>query len=207
MSTFKNTSGDYQINLGPNSTTGNGTGTLIVNGSLEVYGNITYVDQLDVNDPFITVAGNNTGNISNMGLLGQTSANSWAGLRFNTTSQRWEVSPSVDTLGQGTYQPISLGGESGNAAGNNTQIQFNDNGAFGASVNLTFDNSGNVNILTIQGAEVYGNIGNTPSYSGNGVAVYNNTIGQGGTGLYVKNSTVNQELVSKSQAIIFGIIF
>jgi hypothetical protein len=206
MSTIKNTSGDYTINLGPiDAGTGNGHGTLVVNGSLDVYGNITYVDQLDVNDPFITVAGNNVGQVSNMGLLGQTSANSWAGLKFNTNTNSWQISPSVDRNGVPItpYSNIASGNLS--AGGSNTQVQFNQSGVFGGNVNLTYDYGNSV--LTIQGIEVYGNIGNTPSYSGNGVAVYNNTIGQGGTGLYVKNSTVDQELVSKSQAIIFGIIF
>jgi hypothetical protein len=32
-------------------------------------------------------------------------------------------------------------------------------------------------------------------------------VGGGGTGLYVKNSQVNDELVSKSKAIVYGIIF
>ena len=37
--------------------------------------------------------------------------------------------------------------------------------------------------------------------------VYAKTPGAGGTGLYVQNSTVNDELVSKSKAIVFSIIF
>jgi hypothetical protein len=61
--------------------------------------------------------------------------------------------------------------------------------------------------LTLRGHEVYGNIGATPAYTGNGVAVYNNTVGGGGTGLYVKNANVNDELVSKGKAIVYGIIF
>ena len=45
-----------------------------------------------------------------------------------------------------------MGGGSGNAvpAGSNTQIQFNNNSSFGASPNLTFDNSSNV--LTLGGS-------------------------------------------------------
>jgi hypothetical protein len=39
------------------------------------------------------------------------------------------------------------------------------------------------------------------------VAVYNKAMGSGGTGLYVKNSQVNDELVSKSKAIVYVIIF
>ena len=41
---------------------------------------------------------------------------------------------------------FAVGGGSGNAnpAGSNTQIQFNNNGSFGASANLTFNNASNV---------------------------------------------------------------
>jgi hypothetical protein len=41
----------------------------------------------------------------------------------------------------------------------------------------------------------------------NSVAVYHNAIGGGGTGLYVKSAIVEQEVVSKNRAIVFGIIF
>lgn len=37
-------------------------------------------------------------------------------------------------------------------AGSDTQIQYNDNGAFGASAKLTFDDSGGPNILTLGAA-------------------------------------------------------
>ena len=53
----------------------------------------------------------------------------------------------------------------------------------------------------------YGNIGSTPLAVSNSVVVYNKAVGSGGTGLYVVSSSVNDELVSKSKAIVFGIIF
>jgi hypothetical protein len=37
--------------------------------------------------------------------------------------------------------------------------------------------------------------------------VYNKAVGSGGTGLYVVSASVDDELVSKSKAIVFGIIF
>jgi len=55
---------------------------------------------------------------------------------------------------------------------------------------------------------VMGNIGTTPAITpSNAIAVYNNTVGGGGTGLYVLSSSVSDELVSKSKAIVYGIIF
>jgi hypothetical protein len=156
-------------------------------------------------DDFIVVAANNTGTITDMGMLAQTGPTTFAGLRFDVGANSWQVSTSVygnGTANTSAYQPLSTGGAIGGA---NTQIQFNNNGVYGANANLTFDYT--TSRLTVTGHEVYGNIGSTPAYSGNGVAVYNKAIGSGGTGLYVKNSSVDDELVSKSKAIVFGIIF
>ena len=90
-------------------------------------------------------------------------------------------------------------------AGVNTQVQFNNAGSFGANANFTFDYT--ASRLKLQGSMAYGNIGNTPAIASNSVVVYNKPIGGGGTGLYVVSSSVNDELVSKSKAIVYGIIF
>ena len=70
---------------------------------------------------------------------------------------------------------------------------------------MTFDYANNK--LTLQGYQVLGNIGAAPTTPSNAVAIYNNTVGGGGTGVYVLSSAVNDELVSKSKAIVYGIIF
>jgi hypothetical protein len=88
--------------------------------------------------------------------------------------------------------------------GANTEIQFNNNGAFGANINLTFDFTNSK--LTLQGHQVFGNTA-TPANVANSVAVYSNVVGAGGTGLYFTSSSANDELVSKSKAIVFSIIF
>jgi len=200
MSAQKNVSGNYTITLNQ------GNGVMTINGDLDVLGNITYVDQLNVNDPFITVAGNNTGTVTSMGMVAQKTATTFAGLRFNTLLQQWEISPLVDADGGAIspYLPISSGG-AGTVAGANTQIQFNQADEFGASANLSFDYA--TNRLTLQGHQVLGNIGTVPDYTGNGVAVYNNIVGPGGTGVYVKNAQVNDELVSRKRALMSGFIF
>ena len=202
MSTYKNTSGDLTL-------TGNGgAATLTVNYANTIFnGSFTYTGNLSTVDDFIVVAANNTGTVQDMGLLAGINVGNglYAGLRFDTVANTWQISNSVNGAGVGTYSDILTSATSGNAAGANTQVHFNNAGAFGASANLTYDyiTSG----LTLQGSEIFGNIGTTPSYTGNGVAVYNNTMGGGGTGLYVINSQVNDELVSKSKAIVYGIIF
>lgn len=202
MSTYKNTSGDLTL------TGTSGNATLTVNYANTVFnGNFTYTGNLTTVDDFIVVAANNTGTVQDMGLLaGINTANGlYAGLRFDITANTWQVSSNVNGLGVGSYVNILTTAAFANAAGSNTQVQFNQGGTFGASANLVYNYS--TNRLTLQGNQVFGNIGATPTYTGNGVAVYNNTIGGGGTGLYVINSAVNDELVSKSKAIVYGIIF
>jgi hypothetical protein len=200
MATYKNTSADYTI------TVADGYGIFTVNAANVVLnGNLTYSGNLTTVDDFIVVAANNTGAITSMGLLAQANATHFGGLRFNTTANTWQISSSVNGAGVGIYSTILTSGSPATAAGSDTQIQFNQGGVLGANTNLTYDYANSR--LTLQGVEVYGNIGSTPTYTGNGVAVYNKTIGGGGTGLYVKNSQVNDELVSKSKAIVYGIIF
>jgi hypothetical protein len=206
MSTYKIVNDNYTINCG---LTGNAyTGVFTVNAAnIQFNGNITTTGSNTTVFDFITVAANNTGAITDMGLLGQTSANTYAGLRFDTVANTWQISSSVTNTGTAIAPYANLLTTGGNigAAGSDTQIQFNKSGVFGANVNLTYDYANS--ILTIQGTQVLGNIGTTPSTPSNAVALYNNTIGGGGTGLYVLSSGVNQELVSKSKAIVYGIIF
>ncbi len=204
MSTYKNISGDWDI------TVENGIGNVIINGNLDVIGNITYVEELEVNDAFIVVAGNNVGAVSSMGLVAQKTSNTFAGLRFNTTANTWQISSSVEVNGNpvATYANILTGGGAAFVAGANTQIQFNDDNDFGASANLTFDFSANK--LTVQGHQVLGNIGSSPSATANSVTLYNKAQGQGGTGLYVVGTTptiADDELVSLTKARLLAIIF
>lgn len=199
MATYKNTNGDWYI------TVDSGVGTIYVDGNLDVTGNITYVSEIAVNDAFIAVAANNNGTVTSMGLIATKVANTqWAGLRFNTITSQWEVSPSV----YGNGAPISAYATiaTGNVAvgGANTEIQFNNAGTFGANINLTYDFANSK--LTLQGYQVFGNTA-TPANVANSVAVYSNVVGAGGTGLYFTSSEANDELVSKSKAIVFSIIF
>jgi hypothetical protein len=204
MSTYKNTSGNYTI------TVTNGTGIFTVNAAnIKLNGQVTQIGNTTTVFDFITVAANNTGAITDMGLLAQTTANTFAGLRFDTIANTWQISSSVLANGApvAAYANLAVSGSANSTvAGSNTQIQFNSANAFGASANLVFDYVNNV--LKVQGFEVLGNIATTPAIApSNGVALYNKAIGGGGTGLYVLSSSVSDELVSKSKAIVYGIIF
>jgi hypothetical protein len=203
MATYKNINDDWYISVD------SGVGTVYVDGNLDVTGNITYVSEIAVNDAFIAVAANNNGTVTSMGLIATKLANStFAGLRFNTITSQWELSPSVSANGAPItpYSTIATGNAS--VAGSNTQIQFNQAGSFGASGNLTFDYSNNK--LTVQGYEVFGNIGSSPAAPSNAVALYNKASGTGGTGLFVVGTSptiAEDELVSVTKARLMAIIY
>ena len=205
MATHKRVDGTYYINtVNSIDNVEITTHTVKVFGNLDVQGNITYIDttELDITDPFITLAANNTGAYSNVGILAQkTSApNTYASLRWNTTSGTWQISP--DNV---TFSDIAAGNAATTPGGVNTAIQFNSAGAFGGNVNYLFDPA-NAKV-TLQGHQVFGNIATAPAAVANSVAVFHNAEGSGGTGLYVKSPSVEDELVSKSKAIVFAIIF
>lgn len=201
MSTYKNISGDWSI------TVDGGLGTIYVYGDLDVHGNITYVSELNVNDAFIAVAGNNTGNVNYGGLIFTKVANtSFAGLRYNNVVGAWQISTSVTVDGTGTYSNIATSASSQSAAGNTTQVQFNDGGVFGATANLTFDKTVNqFSVLT--GSQVLGNIGTAPTATSNAVTLYNLAPGVGASGVYARTSTTQDELISLTKARLFAIIF
>lgn len=206
MATVKTTSSDYTINVGPYDT-GNTkwTGTMNVNGNLNVAGNITYVTDIAVNDAFIIVAANNTGTVTDMGMVATKGSSSYAGLRFDVSANAWQVSASVNIDGSpvAAYANIATGNAS--VSGSNTQLQFNDSGSFGASANLTYNKV--TSVLTLQGTQTLGNVGATPSSVSNAVVIYNNTMGQGDTGLFVVSSTADDELVAYNKAKLLSIIF
>ena len=201
MSTYKNTSGDLTL------TGDNGLATLTVNYANTIFnGSMTYTGNLSTVDDFIVIAANNTGTITDMGLLGQTGPTTFAGLRFDTDANAWQISSSVNGFGApvAPYETILTSGTPAAAAGSDTQIQFNQGGVFGANANLTYDYANSK--LTLNGYQVLGNTA-TPANVANSVALYSNITGSGGTGLYFTSTSANDELVSKSKAIVFAIIF
>lgn len=208
MSTYKRIDGDYTIstlNSADNVTIN--THTVTINGNLDVAGNLTYINvaELNIQDPFIVLNASNTASYSaNSGVLTHITSNVYAGIRYSNTAGQWQVSSDSSATGEtGTWIQLATGNAS--VAGANTEVQFNDDAAFGGNVNFTFDKT--IAKLTLQGHLAYGNIGSTPSSVANAAVLYNKAVGSGGTGLYVKSSTVDDELVSKSSAIVFALIF
>lgn len=202
MSTYKNISDNWYISLD------GGVGTIYIDGNLDVAGNITYVSEIAVNDAFIIVAANNTGTISDMGLIAQKTGNTFAGLRFDTGTSEWQISPSVYSNGAPitAYTAIASGG-AGVPGGNVRDIQIND-GAGGFAGNGSFQYDTANSKLTVTGYEVLGNIGTAPTAVANSVAIYNNAPGAGATGLYtVGTTTTADEVISLTRARLYAIIF
>lgn len=201
MATYKNISDDWYI------TVNEGNGVVYLDGSLDVSGNITYVSEIAVNDAFIVVAANNNGTVTSMGLIATKVANtSYAGLRFNTDTNAWEISTSVYANGAAnasSYTALATSAGTTPGAPENA-VQFNVGNVFTGSANLLFD-TGNAK-LTLTGHQVLGNIGSAPTAVANSVAIYNNAPSTGGTGLYVKSSSVEQELPSTVRAMAFSFI-
>lgn len=202
MATVKNINSDYTISVK------SGAGNVIIDGNLDVYGNITYVSDLAVNDAFIITAANNTGNISSGGLIFQSNTGTYAGLRFNTTANAWQISPSVTINGAEItpYATIASGG-SGVPGGNINDIQINDgSGGFTADDNFQYDIANSK--VTLTGHQVLSNIGSAPTAVANSVAIYNNAPGAGSTGLYsIGTTTPADELISLTRARLYAIIF
>jgi hypothetical protein len=213
MNTKKRIDGDYYIEtINSDDRVYVNTNTMEVDGNLVVSGNITYINTevLDVKDPFIVTNSSNTATYaSNAGLLTHKTASTFAGIRYNTTDDKWEISTSTSESGEtGTWDEIGTA-SAGSVAGANTQVQFNNEGNFGASANLTFTDTnqlniaGNVNLTTglqLADSAAPGSVANT-------TVLYGNVAGSGGTGVYFVDGSTADELVSKSKAIVFGIIF
>lgn len=202
MATYKNLSSDWYISVN------SGVGTIYVDGNLDLTGNLTYVSEIAVNDAFIIVAANNTGTVTDMGLIAQKTGNTYAGLRYDTTVGAWQVSSNVAANGAAisSYANLVSGGGGGFVAGSDTEIQYNETGDFGASSAFTFDYGNNK--LTLSGYEVLSNIGTAPTAVSNSVAIYNNAPGAGATGLYaVGTTTTADELISLTRAKLYAIIF
>lgn len=208
MTTFRTTSGNLTYNIAPN-VAGNGVGTFTVNGNLVVRGSQT-VDQGNVTtNAFITVAANNTGTLTDMGLIAQKSSNTFAGLRFDSPANAWQVSSSVLATGD-PIAPYANILTFNSAAGSNTQIQFNNDTTFGASPALTFDFANNVlgvvGRISLVGSQILANVAR-PTNIANTVAIYSNATGVGGTGLYFTSNVATGELISKSKSIVYSLIF
>lgn len=210
MSTTKRIAGDYNI-ISVDATVDNvniTTNSVNITGNLKVAGNVTYIDvtELNVTDPFILLNSSNTASYSaNSGVLTHITANTFAGIRYSDDSGVWEVNTgdTDDTGETGTWTQLATGNVT--VPGSNTEVIFNNNSSYGANANFTFDFANSK--LALDGQLLLGYIATPGSFTANTATMYANTPGSGGTGIYFENDSNQDELISKSKAIVFSIIF
>jgi hypothetical protein len=220
MASVKNINSDYTINCDPDtSSPGTYLGVFTINAAnIILNGGVTNVQPSVTVDAFITVGANNTGAVTDLGLIAQKTANTYAGLRWNTTANAWQISTAVDSGGLPVANYANISTSNLAIAGANTQVIFNNSNNLGASANLTFDSANAVaSRLTLRGVSQLTNIGNAQAnlaVVANTALIFSNPVSSGGTGLYFISpdptspaTPVTDELVSKTKAIIYSIIF
>lgn len=139
-----------------NNTESNFTGNLNVTGNA-TFGNINSVSKINAVTLTGTLTTASQPNITNLGALNSLSVN---GLSNLGPASNLKISggganyflmtdgSSNISWNDGTLKPVS---------GSNTQVQFNDNGAFGATANFTFNKT--TNVLSVNGTINAGNLG------------------------------------------------
>lgn len=213
MSTTKRISGDYFITsidpaAGDNITIT--THTLTVNGNLDIIGGTTEITttQTVVQDAFITLAKGNPGSIRTMGIEVEKNPTSTAVLRYNTDTDQWEISNdsvifrAIATAGFYLNQVVDdltpqLGGD---LDVNGHAITSASNG----NVTVYANGSG---LLKIDDVVSLQNQTDAPNVVAGYNKLYSGNVEGGGTGLHFTNSQTSDELVSKTKAIVYGIIF
>lgn len=206
MSTTKRITGDYTIDA---------TGTVNILGNLNVSGTTTTVNTSEtvISDRVITlndgeVGAGVTGIYS--GIEVDRGSLNVVSLRWNESGDYWELtndgstfSPIQTVAGSGAFLENvvedltpQLGGD---LDVNGSQITS----ASGGDVVITADGSGQVKVnksLSLQDQSA-------PSSTSGYTKVYSNTPGGGGSGVYFVNTTASDELVSKTKAIVYSLIF
>ena len=218
MASVKRVSGDYYINsVKPNDNVIVNTHTVTINGNLNVVGNTTEIQvaQTTISDPYVTLGAGNPGAATLLGIevvKDQTkpheSGEQKAGLRWNTLADRWELSK--DNL---NWLPIMASGQFrlyddpdptlSARLNSNGQLITNDVGDL-----LLAAATNEVQIDSV----VKLPYGPEPVVTENFTKIHAAAPGSGGSGVYFSSQTadavvIHDELISRSKAIIYSIIF
>ena len=216
MSTHKRINGDYAITtVGASDNVSITTHTVTITGNLTVAGTQTTVNSTDTDiaDRLIVLnkgesGAGVTGNLS--GLQVDRGSETDARIVYVESNDKWHIDQ-----GNGTLIPIatSAGGTSLENVVEDTTPQLggdldvNSNSIVSASngnIAISPDGSG----ITIINSVIKLSEESDPSSEANVTKLYAKEAGSGGTGLYTVTDTVGpDELVSKSKAIVYGIIF
>jgi len=131
------------------------------------------------------------------------------GIRWNESTDKWQLTTDgaswQDILSSGvTYLENIVEDTTPELGGNLDVLTHSIVSSSNRNITIAPNGSGQV-VLNTEFRVI-----NTPSAPGATAGyntVYAKTPGSGGSGLYVQNSTVHDELVSKTKAIVYGIIF
>jgi len=214
MSTNKKISGDYNIE----TISGNVgiTSDVVITGNLTVTGTSTEIVSTDtaITDRVITLNDGETG----AGVTGGTAgieidrgSSTNARLVYDESDDRWKIDSGSGSLvaiatsasgNVGLYNVVEdTTPELGGALDVNGQsIVSSSNGNIVLAPNGTGE-------LQVDGTAVRLQNESAPSAETGYNKLYAATPSSGGSGLFVTNDTVSDELVSKSKAIVYGIIF
>jgi hypothetical protein len=136
-----------------------GQGVLVSNVNADCYGLVNTYNTgngrmlVDIQRVVGAGAGNtySSWNVDLMGLIGATGSTGPIGATGPSggpTGATGPIGPTGATGPQGSTGPVGATGLSLPTAGNNTEVQFNNNGNFGASNTFTFNNSSNTVTIT-----------------------------------------------------------
>lgn len=211
--------------------------TVTVHGNLNVIGTSSSIESVDtlIKDRIITL---------NSGEVGAGVTGDYAGIEVDrgsspTVSFRWSEPDTAwqVTLDGTTFVDVLTGsGGIAAAAGNVTEVQFNDANVLSANSNFTFDSTTNTLVVgeveisagTISTINTNQNLVLDPNGTGqiqidSEIAleeqlsdpsivsgynlVYAKAAGSNGTGVFYVNSSTNGELPSDNKAKLYGLIF
>lgn len=207
--------------------------TIIIDGNLTVSGSTTSVETTNssIKDNIIVLNNGETGagvagGAGTSGIQIDRGSLPDVAIRWNETSDKWEI-----TTDGSTYGEIQSGAS--NAGGSNGSVQYNSSGGLAGDTDLTWDGFNlNVGDITINSGSIGTNNSNSdlelyasgagfvhlrsvvkleneiadPSAVVGNNLLYSKTPAIGNTGLFFANTTKSDELVSKSKAVFFGLI-
>ena len=187
-------------------------GETTINGNLVVTGSTTEIETTNtsVTDNIITLNQGETGagiTLTYAGIEVDRGTETEAVLRFNETTDKWEIGvdgvfTNIATSASGAFEVVDdttpqLGG---NLDVNGQTIVSASNG----DITISPDGTGKLILNTYVRME---NVASAPSMSAGYATIYADTVAGGGSGVYVSNSEGQNELVTKTKAIVYGLIF
>lgn len=208
---------------------------VVINGNLSVMGGSSTITSTDTHiaDNFMTL---NDGEVgagvvtlgSTAGFMIDRGSLPDVGMRWNEATDKWQFTTDGSTWGDITTTASSV-------PGSDTQIVYNEAGAFGAEAGFTYNYTSNtfgIGNVTISGntlttTNTNGNFlispngtglvvvstgtqltyqGSAPGSVASNSIIYAATPGAGLSGLYYINTVSNDELVSKRKAVALALI-